>query len=120
MPRSQSIFLGAKVATLLLVLTGSFLLPPPSRYDAVGVRLHAGHQAVALNAIISELPQSHPLLQAAASGSNGNAENGRMMLREKLGHTPQQDGWGPSSRHSSAAFAAVATLSCKWVMSRQC
>jgi len=55
----------------------------------VGVRLHAGHQAVALNAIISELPQSHPLLQAAASGS-GNTENGRTMLREKLGHTPQQ------------------------------
>ncbi|KAF5835855.1 acid phosphatase/vanadium-dependent haloperoxidase-related protein [Dunaliella salina] len=75
---SSSLFAVALVLTLIV------------QYDAVGVRLHAGHQAVALNAIISELPQSHPLLQAAASGSNGNAENGRMMLREKLGHTPQQ------------------------------
>lgn len=71
-------------------------LPPPTprsscgRYDAVGVRLHAGHQAVALNAIISELPSTHPMLQAAAM--NGNTENGRTFLREKLGHTPAQVG----------------------------
>lgn len=45
---------------------------------------------MALNTIISELPPTHPLLQAAASGSSGNTENGRIMLREKLGHTPQQ------------------------------
>lgn len=68
------------------------VVPTDNRYDAVGVRLHAGHQAVALNAIISELPQTHPLLQAAASGSSGNTETGRTLLREKLGHTPQQVG----------------------------
>eukprot|EP00199_Chlamydomonas_sp_CCMP681_P008344 CAMPEP_0119108328 /NCGR_PEP_ID=MMETSP1180-20130426/13779_1 /TAXON_ID=3052 ORGANISM="Chlamydomonas cf sp, Strain CCMP681" /NCGR_SAMPLE_ID=MMETSP1180 /ASSEMBLY_ACC=CAM_ASM_000741 /LENGTH=66 /DNA_ID=CAMNT_0007093931 /DNA_START=386 /DNA_END=586 /DNA_ORIENTATION=- len=46
-------------------------------YDAVGLRLHSGRHATALNAIIAELPPDHPAY------TNGT-------LRESLGHTPVQ------------------------------
>lgn len=50
------------------------------RYDAVGLRLHSGRHAAALNLIITELPPDHPV-QTAGSFA---------MLREQLGHTPLQ------------------------------
>ncbi|KAJ8626915.1 hypothetical protein MRB53_020222 [Persea americana] len=46
-------------------------------YDASGVRLHAGQQAVVLNQIVCELPPEHPLSNVRP-------------LRELLGHTPLQ------------------------------
>ncbi|KAG9150617.1 hypothetical protein Leryth_008090 [Lithospermum erythrorhizon] len=46
-------------------------------YDATGVRLHAGRQAVVLNQILCELPAEHPLAHS-------------IPLRELLGHTPPQ------------------------------
>ncbi len=64
-----------------------FLLPslpcsvvPMCRYDAVGLRLHTGRQATALNAVVVELlPEDH----AVAPGNFGR-------LRESLGHTPAE------------------------------
>ncbi|GAA0148523.1 hypothetical protein LIER_36740 [Lithospermum erythrorhizon] len=50
-------------------------------YDATGVRLHAGRQAVVLNQILCELPAEHPLAHS-------------IPLRELLGHTPPQVGAG--------------------------
>ena len=37
------------------------VLPCPARYDATGVRQHAGRQASVLNMIIAELPSDHPV-----------------------------------------------------------
>ncbi|CAK7348716.1 unnamed protein product [Dovyalis caffra] len=45
-------------------------------YDAIGVRRHAGMQAVVLNMIVEDLFQGHPISQRK--------------LKELLGHTPSQ------------------------------
>eukprot|EP00197_Chlamydomonas_leiostraca_P007263 CAMPEP_0202867332 /NCGR_PEP_ID=MMETSP1391-20130828/9207_1 /ASSEMBLY_ACC=CAM_ASM_000867 /TAXON_ID=1034604 /ORGANISM="Chlamydomonas leiostraca, Strain SAG 11-49" /LENGTH=121 /DNA_ID=CAMNT_0049547369 /DNA_START=293 /DNA_END=658 /DNA_ORIENTATION=+ len=53
-------------------------------YDAVGLRLHAGRHATALNAIIAEIviqDPGHPV--TTISMQHGQ-------LREQLGHTPLQ------------------------------
>jgi acid phosphatase family membrane protein YuiD len=49
------------------------------RYDAVGLRLHSGRHAAALNLIIAELPAEHPINPMTFG-----------QLREQLGHTLPQ------------------------------
>jgi len=95
MPSAHSAFVvglttavGIREGTSSSTFAVSLVLTLIVMYDAVSVRLQAGHQAVALNQIISELPPSHPVLQSASNG-NGS-ESGKMVLREKLGHTPDQ------------------------------
>lgn len=50
------------------------------RYDAAGVRRHAGKQAEVLNALVEDYFQGHPVSEQE--------------LKERLGHTPLQVGAG--------------------------
>jgi acid phosphatase family membrane protein YuiD len=59
-------------------------------YDASGVRLHAGRAAAAVNQLLSELPDGHSLA-------------GAPLLRDRLGHEPEEVAAG-------AAVGAVAGL----------
>ncbi|GFH22476.1 uncharacterized protein HaLaN_19949 [Haematococcus lacustris] len=86
MPSAHSAFVtglatsvGIREGTNSSVFAVAAVLALITMYDAVGLRLHSGRHASALNAIIAELPPDHPV----GPGTFGQ-------LREQLGHTPLQ------------------------------
>ena len=58
-----------------------------SRYDAQGVRLHAGRQAAVINALTAELPVEHP---ASTRRGPGEAPQSSLQLPASIGHTRAQ------------------------------